>query len=153
MAITIKDAIWQSCELLVKEKNLITIKNIKLKLYSLGFSNEKLDSIEHDITPLISQWRITKLNNSRKNATADTSDFNIYKALAIPKKTDDKSALSNMQKKIFALEHELNKYKHAACRANTKTKLLEKKLHTIIANVKRERQEFIADLKGMLLKQ
>jgi hypothetical protein len=82
MSAVIKDAIWQSCELLAKEKKLITIKNIKMKLNSLGYDfNKDLDSIDNDITSLISKWRITKLNDSCNNPNG----FNLYKALAIPK--------------------------------------------------------------------
>ena len=147
MSGSIKDSVLQSCELLAKEKNLITLKNIKIKLYNLGYSNQELDKIEHDITSVINQWRMTRLNNSRDN----TNDFNIYKALAIPRK-EDKTVVSNLQKKVFTLEYELNQYKHTVCRVNKKNKLLEKKLHTTIINVQRERQEVISKLKGMLIK-
>ena len=142
----IKDAIWQSCELLAKEKQLITIKNIKTKLTILGYEfSPDFDNLDHDITALISEWRITKLNVSRDNSNT----FNLYKTLAIPKK-DDKLSITILRKKIFTLEYELNKYKHVAYRANKKTKLLEKKLHTIITNSKKERQEFIVELQTML---
>lgn len=155
MSDSTKDTVWQACEALAKEKSLITIKNIKIKLYSLGYSNQELDKIEYDITSVINQWRIKKLNNSCNNITNDVAtkehEFNIYKALAIPRK-EDKTIVSNLQKKVFTLEYELNQYKHTVCRVNKKNKLLEKKLHTTINNVQRERQEVITKLKGMLTK-
>ena len=149
MSAILNNLIWQACEVLAKEKHLITIKNIRTKLTELGYQNHELDCADHELTAIINKWRITKLNNQCVKTENDADTFNIYKALAIPRK-EDKTTLSNMQKKIFSLEYELNKYKHAACRANQKTKLLEKKLHTVVNNAQRERQEVIAKIKNML---
>ena len=103
----IKDAIWKSCELLTKEKKLITVKNIKIKLYSLGYKyyNES-ENLEFDISSVINKWRIKKLDNSCKNK----KKFDIYNALSIPKK-ESQNTTAAFKKKIFTLECELNKYK------------------------------------------
>ena len=149
MSGNINDAIWQACDILAKAKDLITIKNIKSKLLGLGFDIATLEYLDPDITKIISKWRMRKLSEDSATQPNSVPGFDLYKVLAIPQK-DDKAVINKLQKKIFTLEFELNKYKHAACRANKKTKLLEKKLHTVLANVKRERNEFIEEIQRML---
>lgn len=146
MSMALNETIWKTCELLINEKNLITIKNIKIKLYNLGYSYKTLNELEQEIISIVNKWRVAKLNNDCNNK----DDFNIYKTLAIPKQKQ-KTNLTAMEKKIFHLECELNKYKNANCRANQRTKLLEKKLHTLINNIKQERQQLICEIKNMLI--
>jgi len=55
-----------------------------------------------------------------------------------------------MQRKIFILESELNRYKHATFRATNKVKYLEKKLYSLKGYVSRERQNIIVNLRSML---
>ena len=140
MSITIKNVVWQTCESLTKKKQLITTKNVLVELNKLNnWSEEELNNFYDKISDLISKWRISILSS----ATPSFNDVNIYGALAIPKK-------ANYKDNIYELEHELNRYKHLANRANKRVKLLEKKLHAVITKSNREREEMIACIKSLL---
>lgn len=141
------------CEQLAAKKELITTRRVEQEL----LDNATLDKNEivaqaHKIPKLISTWRIIKLRNTQQidlDQNSEPKNELIDKALQMPAKVD-LCDFMELQRKTFSLENELNRYKHATFRANSKAKCLEKKLHSVRGQVDRERRVMIDCLREML---
>lgn len=171
----IRNSVLTCCERLAAQKELVTSKRVKQEILRLALhSVADVEAQDHKIPKLISDWRMQRLANGSRcarqpelnnqtvvqadavlqaeqyqAAASVTDNFNVYQSLQLPSKLDSRE-LMDLQRKVFILESELNRYKHAAIRANNKVKCLEKKNNSFKSKLKRERQEIIACLRSML---
>lgn len=151
MALDIWDGVKESCEQLALTKELITSRRVqKALISSQRYPKDQITSQAHKIPRMISKWRISRVNEQKKDLPAKEK-VDIYKSLQIPKQ-NNKKHFNATQKKIYSLENEVNRYKHSLSRANSKIKFLEKKLQSFKSQSSNQRREVIDSIKTMLAK-